>query len=96
MTVRRLLSARDVAELLGWSVNYWYRRRAALEAAGFPRPLRVGKVGTRWDPAAIEAWLAAKRNDLPGWEARLAARLEAASSSGDGGQHGTQAHPLSH
>lgn len=82
--IARLLRARDVAALLGWSVNYWYRRRSALEAAGFPRPLRVGKLGTRWDPAAIEAWLAAQRGDPAGWEARLVTRGRRGASSAHG------------
>jgi predicted DNA-binding transcriptional regulator AlpA len=76
--VRPLLTARDVAALLGVTVSYWYRRRRALEAAGFPPP--VPALGNRWDPVAIERWLAAQRGEAlaepADWEQRLAARLD--------------------
>lgn len=85
-----LLTARDVARLLGWSVDHWYRRRRALEAAGFPRP--IPELGNRWDPNAIEAWLAARRGGPRAWEARLAAR--ATHQTTIGGNDGAQAHPI--
>jgi predicted DNA-binding transcriptional regulator AlpA len=78
LRVRPLLTARDVAALLGVTVSYWYRRRRALEAAGFPPP--VPALGNRWDPVAIERWLAAQRGEAlvepAEWEQRLAARLD--------------------
>lgn len=78
---RRLLRAREVAAVLGRSVDWWRKNRRALEEAGFPRP--VPGIGL-WDPAAIEAWLAlfrpgGGRDETAGWEARLAARLDVAA-----------------
>lgn len=76
--IRPLLTAREVAQLLGMTRAAWYRRRPALEAAGFPPP--VPALGNRWDPAAIERWLAAQRGEAPpepaDWGQRLAARLD--------------------
>jgi hypothetical protein len=54
-----------------------WRRRRALEAAGFPPP--VPALGNRWDPAAIDRWLATQRGEAvepADWEQRLAARLD--------------------
>jgi predicted DNA-binding transcriptional regulator AlpA len=84
MSVRPLLTTRDVAALLGISVAYWYRRRRELEARGFPPPIPA--LGNRWDPVAIDRWLAAQRGEAPpepaDWEQRLAARLMDAPKMG--------------
>jgi predicted DNA-binding transcriptional regulator AlpA len=52
---RRLLLAEEVARLLRLTPRVFRRRRAELEAAGFPPPLPG--LPDRWDRAAIEAWL---------------------------------------
>ncbi len=84
MSIRPLLTAREVAQLLGLTRAAWYRRRPALEAAGFPPP--VPALGNRWDPAAIDRWLAEQRGETPaepaGWEQRLAARLDTPAPAG--------------
>jgi predicted DNA-binding transcriptional regulator AlpA len=75
--IRPLLTACEVAGLLGLTRAAWYRRRRALEAAGFPAP--VPALGNRWDPAAIDHWLAIQRGEAvepADWEQRLAARLD--------------------
>lgn len=53
-----LLDASEVAKRLGRSRSWFYDHQKELDAAGFPRPLPVVD---RWDPAAIDAWLAAQR-----------------------------------
>lgn len=77
MTAPKLLTSRQVAEIFGWSLEHWRRQRPKLEAAGFPGP--VTPPGTRWDPVAIERWLARQRGDVAGddWQGELEARLEA-------------------
>jgi predicted DNA-binding transcriptional regulator AlpA len=75
--IRPLLTAGEVAALLGLTRAAWYRRRRVLEAAGFPPP--VPALGNRWDPAAIDRWLAIQRGEAvepADWEQRLAARLD--------------------
>lgn len=58
--IRPLLTAHQVAAALSLrSARSFLGRRAALEAEGFPRPVRG--LPDRWDPAAIEAWLSAQR-----------------------------------
>jgi predicted DNA-binding transcriptional regulator AlpA len=52
----QLLTAREVAHLLGHNRAWFYRNRATLEAKhGFPRA--VAGCGQRWDGAAIRRWL---------------------------------------
>ena len=48
------MTAKDVADLLGWSRPTFLRRRTRLEAEGFPTML-PGRFG-RWDRDAIERW----------------------------------------
>lgn len=55
---RTLLTAAQVALLLGRKAGWFLAHRAALEARGFPGP--VDGCGLRWDPRAIEAWLDAR------------------------------------
>jgi predicted DNA-binding transcriptional regulator AlpA len=93
--VTRLLRAREVAALLGVALHWWYRHRRALEAEGFPAPVRLSRGVARWDPAAIEGWLAARRGDVSGWQAKLDMRFESLEPPAGRGHHGTQAHPLS-
>ena len=50
-----LLCAAGVARRLGRSRAWFFAHRTELEAKGFPKPLAV--VG-RWDPAAIDRWVA--------------------------------------
>jgi predicted DNA-binding transcriptional regulator AlpA len=53
----RLLDAAGVALKLLRSRSWFYQHRAELEAANFPRPLPIVD---RWDPAAIDRWIADK------------------------------------
>jgi predicted DNA-binding transcriptional regulator AlpA len=58
--MRHLLTAPQVAAALGYRHAWFLRHRARLEADhGFPAP--VDGCGMRWDPAAIEDWLDARR-----------------------------------
>ena len=58
--MRQLLTAPMVARGLSRSVGWFLRNRADLESDhGFPAP--VDGCGMRWDPAAIEDWLDARR-----------------------------------
>lgn len=58
--MRQLLTAPQVAAALGYRHAWFVRNRARLEAGhGFPTP--VDGCGLRWDPAAIEDWLNARR-----------------------------------
>jgi len=59
--MRQLLTAPQVAGLLGYRPGWFTRHRSRLEAEhGFPQP--VDGCGMRWDPAAIEDWLDARRH----------------------------------
>lgn len=58
--LRQLLTAPQVAAALGYRYGWFIRHRARLEADhSFPAP--VDGLGLRWDPAAIEDWLDARR-----------------------------------
>lgn len=59
MTTRFLLTRAEVAAQLGMTPATFGRRLATLRRAGFPAP--VPHMGRRYDPRAIEAWLAAQR-----------------------------------
>jgi len=52
-------SLQQAADALGLTVDGFCRRRARLEAGGFPRPLPG--LRRRYDPLAIEGWLARLR-----------------------------------
>lgn len=87
---RCLLSTEDVARTLGFvtadgapALDRFYRARAALRERQFPEPVIGRKRGQRWDPVAITRWLDLQlpdrqpaQDDLAGWEAELAQRLE--------------------
>ncbi len=62
---RLVLTTAEVAARLGMSVPTFHRRQAALKREhGFPGP--VPGLGHRYDPEAIRAWLARKRQpDTP-------------------------------
>lgn len=90
MTMRPLLDAPALAHLLGISTTRFLRRRPQLEMEhGFPPPVRG--LALRWDPLAIEAWLAAQRQGAVSvtvapahdWEAILAARAQALPARAD-------------
>ncbi len=51
---RRLLDVQQVAEKIGKS-SRWVWRAASL--GEFPRPVRVGKRGSRWPEDEVEAWI---------------------------------------
>ena len=51
----------QAAEALGLTVPGFCRRRAQLEASGFPRPLPG--LRRRYDPLAIQGWLARLRGE---------------------------------
>jgi predicted DNA-binding transcriptional regulator AlpA len=58
--MRQLLTAPQVATALGYKHKWFARNRKRLEADhGFPAA--VDGCGLRWDPAAIEDWLDARR-----------------------------------
>lgn len=55
----RLLTMREVAERLAHGYDWFRRQRKTLERdEGFPKP--VSGCGNRWDPRAIDRWLAAQ------------------------------------
>lgn len=69
--MRALLTAPQVAAALGYRHAWFLRNRARLEAEhGFPRP--VDGCGMRWDPAAIEDWLDARRRTTRAAAAEIA------------------------
>lgn len=58
----RLLSYADVAACLAVTRSWLHRNRRALAVQhGFPPP--VPGMGLRWDPLAIDAWLATQRQE---------------------------------
>lgn len=60
----RLWQAAQVAERLAMTPGAFCQRRRRLEAEhGFPAP--VPGLGRRWNPAAIEAWLAVQAGGMP-------------------------------
>jgi len=77
--------AAQVAALLGLTVRAFHCRRARLVAEhGFPQPLPG--LGTVWDLAAVERWIARQdpasataraAEDLAGMEAELVRRAQA-------------------
>ncbi|MFW5642032.1 MAG: hypothetical protein ACOCY0_04615 [Roseicyclus sp.] len=77
--LRPLLKADELAELLGYSRARLGQILPALYDQGFPRPL-PGFAGRRWDPVAIDRWLATQRGDTPpaDWSHELAQRLDPA------------------
>jgi predicted DNA-binding transcriptional regulator AlpA len=80
MSPRKLITAAQVAEILGYgSTAYFKRIHRSLEAKGFPKPFRSYPL--MWDPGAIAAYQDAR---IPpsttvaidsSWEDRLSIRL---------------------
>jgi hypothetical protein len=72
-----LLTATQVAEILAITRRAFLARRRGLEQR-HNFPAAVAGLPDRWDPAAIDAWLAAQRQatmpDQPSAEATLIAR----------------------
>lgn len=87
----RLITATGVAELLGITRRQFMARRRRLEAEhGFPPP--VAGLPDRWDPVAIEGWLAQQRppattpaDGAEAAEALLIQRARALHAVGQGG-----------
>ena len=53
----KLLNMREVGERLGHGYHWFRKRRHAMQKdQGFPEPVRT--CGLRWDPRAIDAWIA--------------------------------------
>lgn len=50
-----LIDIAAVARRLGRSRSWFYEHRKELERQGFPAPLPIVD---RWDPAAVDAWIA--------------------------------------
>jgi predicted DNA-binding transcriptional regulator AlpA len=62
--MRRLITATQVAELLGIGRRQFLMRRSRLQSDhGFPPA--VAGLPDRWDPLAIDAWLASQRPAAP-------------------------------
>lgn len=53
-----LLTANDIAELLGGSRPWVYK---LMQEHGFPKPIRIG-TGVRWESAEVSAWLAEQKD----------------------------------
>jgi hypothetical protein len=60
----RLITATEVAELLGITRLQFLARRRRLEAE-HDFPAAVAGLPDRWDPLAIEGWLASQRRASP-------------------------------
>lgn len=76
MDTLTLLDVAGVARRLNRSRAWLYANRRRLETAGFPVPLPI--VG-RWDPAAVDAWIAAQgRTDAAIRRGAAKERLDAA------------------
>ena len=68
-----LIDARQVAERLGRGVSWFYcTRQTLIDKHGFPDP--VPGIGLRWDPVAIDRWLAAQCGEAPPALAKLSGR----------------------
>lgn len=48
------LSVKEVADLLGRSVSWFYLHRDELTEVGFPEPMPIVK---KWDEASVRAWM---------------------------------------
>lgn len=57
--MKKLLNMREVGERLGHSYHWFRKRRRAMERdQHFPGPITT--CGLRWDPRAIDEWVAAQ------------------------------------
>lgn len=61
MTMKRLLTIKDLCGLIGISRRTVYRLRVAGE---LPPPIRIGKCN-RWDAEVIDRWLHSDRGVCP-------------------------------
>jgi excisionase family DNA binding protein len=52
-----LITANDIAELLGGSRPWVYK---LMNEHGFPKPIRIG-TGVRWDSAEVQTWIDAQK-----------------------------------
>lgn len=57
--MRKLLSPAEVAEKLGFSLDWFYRNKNRLFKNGFPPPVFGNRrhARARWDDGAIDLWL---------------------------------------
>lgn len=57
--MRKLLSPAEVAEKLGFSLDWFYRNKTGLLKNGFPPPVFGNRrhARARWDDGAIDLWL---------------------------------------
>lgn len=56
---RKLLKAKEAAEILGLVANTLWKKAAADPT--FPRPIKLSARCTRWDEAEVIAWIDSKR-----------------------------------
>ena len=52
------MSASEIADLFGWKLATFLRKRGTLHAAGFPRPLPTGSGSPIWSRRLVDLWIA--------------------------------------
>ena len=83
-----LICSAEVAQRLGKSIDWFYRHRAELEAAGMPPPHAAFKRPLMWSRAAICEWIDGQRRrqvdeyDAAGASARMAERAKGLAGKG--------------
>ena len=82
-----LISSAEVAQRLGKSVDWFYRHRTELEAAGMPAPHPAFKRPLMWSRGAICQWIDGRSQleidqDRAGAQARMAARAQSLAAKG--------------
>lgn len=87
-----LISSAELARLLGKSVGWLYRHRAALEAAGMPAPHPAFKRPLMWSRGAVRFWIDGRHQQVAdqhaadqeraGARARMAARARSLAGKG--------------
>jgi len=78
---RAYLLKHQVAKMLRLTGNKFTRRRAALEALGFPKPVTWVRHPEQWDPLAIALWQNAQMSEAH--QAELARILRAESGEAE-------------